>query len=84
MSQEKLKDTNGAIRSRKLKKDRQHNGQKKKDKRANNDKQNTAQKLKIEEYESHQQLRVNSCAPEGPVVPANSSCYYLFAMLKPA
>jgi hypothetical protein len=27
---------------------------------------------------------VNSCAPEGPVVPANSSCYYLFAMLKPA
>jgi hypothetical protein len=72
MSQEKFQDTNGAIRSRKLKKDRQHNCQKKKDKRANNDKQNTAQKLKIEEYESHQQLRVNSCAPEGPVVPAKS------------
>ena len=70
MSQKKFKDTNVAIRSRKLKKDRQHNCQKKKDKRANNDKQNTAQKLKIEEHESHQQLRVNSCAPEGPAVPA--------------
>jgi len=46
MSQEKFKDINGAIRSRKLKKDRQHNCQRKKDKRANNNKQNTAQKLK--------------------------------------
>ena len=33
---------------RKLKKDRQHNGQKKKDKRTNNDLQNIHIKLKIE------------------------------------
>ena len=66
------------IRSRKLKKDRQHNCQKKKDKRTNSDKQNTAQKLKNEEHESHQQLRVNSCAPEGPAVPAKPMTLVLF------
>ena len=47
MSQEKFKDINGAIRSRKLKKDRQHNCQKKKDKRTNIDLQNIHIKLKI-------------------------------------
>ena len=31
MAQEKFEDTKGAIRSRKVKKDRQYNGQKKKD-----------------------------------------------------
>jgi hypothetical protein len=50
MSQDKIKDINGVIRSRKLKKDRQHNGQKKKAKRTNIDKQNTTLKLKIEEH----------------------------------
>ena len=40
-----FKDTNGIIRSRKSK-DRQYNGQKKKDKRTNNDLQNTTQKTK--------------------------------------
>ena len=42
---EKLEDTKGVIRSRKSK-DRQHNGQKKKDKRTNNDLQNITQKTK--------------------------------------
>ena len=43
--QEEFEDTNGIIRSRKSK-DRQHNGQKKEDKRTNNDLQNTTQKTK--------------------------------------
>ena len=70
MSQEKFKDTNGAIRSRKLKKDRQHNGQGKKAKRTNIDKQTTTLKLKIEEHESQQKSRMNSGAAEGKAVPA--------------
>jgi len=44
---EKFEDTKGVIRIRKSKKDRQHNGQKKKDKRTNNDLQNIHIKLKI-------------------------------------
>jgi hypothetical protein len=52
MSQDKIKDANGAIRIRKLKKDRQHNGQKKKAKRNNNILQNTTKKrLKIEQHQ---------------------------------
>jgi len=47
--QEGFEDTKQVIRIRKLKKDRQHNGQKKnKDKRTNNDQQNIHIKLKIE------------------------------------
>jgi hypothetical protein len=42
---EELEDTKGVIRVRKSK-DRQHNGQKKKDNRTNNDLQNTTQKTK--------------------------------------
>jgi len=38
--QEKFKDTKGVIRSYKSKKNRQHNGQKKKDNRTNNYLQN--------------------------------------------
>jgi hypothetical protein len=41
-------DTERVIRIRKLKKDIQHNGQRKKDKRTNNDQQNIHIKLKIE------------------------------------
>jgi hypothetical protein len=44
--QEEFEDTKGVIRIRKSKKDRQHNGQKKKDKRTNNDLQNITQKTK--------------------------------------
>jgi hypothetical protein len=42
--EEKFEDTKGVIKSRKLK-DRQHNDQKKKDKKTSND------KLKIEQHE---------------------------------
>ena len=44
---EKFEDTKGVIRIRKSKKDRQHNGQKKKDERTNNDLENIHIKLKI-------------------------------------
>jgi hypothetical protein len=46
--QEEFEDTKGAIRNRISKKNRQHNGQKKKYKRANNDLQNIHIKLKVE------------------------------------
>ena len=46
-NREEFEDTKGVIRIRKLK-DRQHNDQKKKDKRTNNDLQNIHIKLKIE------------------------------------
>ena len=42
--QEEFEDTKGVIRIRKSKKDKQHNDQKKKDKRTNNDLQNITQK----------------------------------------
>jgi len=45
---EEFDDTKGVIRIRKLKKDRQHNGQKKRDKRTNNDQQSIHIKLMIE------------------------------------
>jgi hypothetical protein len=40
LMREEFDDTKGVIRIRKSKKDRQHNGQEKKDKRTNNDLQN--------------------------------------------
>jgi len=46
--QEEFEDTKGVIRIRISKKNRQHNGEKKKDKRTNNDLQNIHIKLKIE------------------------------------
>ena len=48
MVKEEFEDTKGAIRIRKSMKNRQHNGQKKKDTRTNNDLQNIYIKLKIE------------------------------------
>jgi len=48
MLYEEFEDTKGVIRIRKSKKNRQHNGQKKKYKRTNNDLQNIHIKLKIE------------------------------------
>ena len=51
---EKIEDTKGVIRIRKSKMDRKHKGQKKKDKRTNNDLQNTTHNtLKIEQQEPH-------------------------------
>ena len=46
--QEEFEDTKGIIRIRISKKNRQHNDQKKNDKRTNNDLQNIHIKLKIE------------------------------------
>jgi hypothetical protein len=51
MSVEEFEDIKGVIRIRILKKNRQHNGQKKKYKRINNDLQKTQIKLKIEQHE---------------------------------
>jgi hypothetical protein len=48
LMQEEFEETKGVIRIRISKKNRQHNGQKKKDKRTNNDLQNKHIKLKIE------------------------------------
>ena len=45
---EEIEDTEGVIRIRISKKIRQHNGQKEKNKRTNNDPQNIHKKLKIE------------------------------------
>jgi peptidyl-tRNA hydrolase len=45
---EEFEDTKGVIRFRKSNKKRQHNGQRKKDKRTNNDLQNIHIKLKID------------------------------------
>jgi hypothetical protein len=48
-----FKDTKVVIRIRLSKKNRQHNGQKKKHKRTNNDIQNIYIKVMIEEHEPH-------------------------------
>jgi len=53
MHKEEFEDIKGVIRIRKSKKDTQHNGQKKKYKRTNNDLQNIDIKLKIELHELH-------------------------------
>jgi hypothetical protein len=50
---EEFEDTKGVIRFRKSKKNRKHNGQKKKYKKTNNDLQNIHIKLKIEYHEPH-------------------------------
>ena len=50
--QEEFEDTKGVISTRKSE-DRQHNGQKKRDKRINNDLQNPHRKLRIEQHEHH-------------------------------
>jgi hypothetical protein len=50
---EEFEDAKGAIRIRISKKNRQHNGQKKKYKRTNNDQQYIHIELKIEYHEPH-------------------------------
>ena len=52
-SHEEFEDAKGAIRIHISKKNRQHNGKKKKYKRTNNDLQNIHIKLKIEKHELH-------------------------------
>ena len=61
-------DTKGVIRSRESKKVRQHNDQKKKDKRINNDLQNITQKIKDRATQILLKPRVNSGGPEGLAV----------------
>ena len=61
---EEFKDTKGVIRSRKSK-DRQHNGQKKRDKEINNDLQNTIQKTKDRAVRTSLKPRMNVGALEG-------------------
>jgi hypothetical protein len=63
--EEEFEDTKGIIRIRKSKKDRQHDGQKKKDKRTHNYLENIHITLKIELHESHKEPGMNSGAPEG-------------------
>jgi hypothetical protein len=65
--QKEFDDTKGVIRICKPKKDRQHNGQKKKYKRTNNDLQNIhiKLKLKIKYHELHLKPGVNPGVPEG-------------------
>jgi hypothetical protein len=60
---EEFEDAKGVIRIRILKKNRQHNDQKKKYKGTNNDLQNIHIKLKIESHEPHKKPGVNSGAP---------------------
>jgi hypothetical protein len=48
LQEEEFEDTKGVIIIRKSKKNRQHNGQMRKDRRTNNDLQNIHIKLKIE------------------------------------
>jgi hypothetical protein len=50
---EEFEDTKGVTRIRISTKDRQYNGQKKKDKTINNDLQNTIQKTQVEQHEPH-------------------------------
>ena len=57
--------TKGVIIIRKSKKDRQHNGETKQNKRTNNDLQHIHIKLKIEYHKPHLKQGVNSCAPDG-------------------
>jgi hypothetical protein len=60
-----FEDVKGVIGSRKSKKDRQHNAQKKKDKTQTSIYKTLHRKLKIEQYELHLKPRVNSGPPEG-------------------
>ena len=60
----KCEDKKWAIRSRKLKKENEYNA-KKKDKRTNNDKQNTTQKPTDRTTRTSLKTRLNSSVPEG-------------------
>jgi hypothetical protein len=89
---EKLEDTKGVIRSRILKKDRQHIGQKKKDrqhigqkkkdKKTNNDLQNIIQKTNGRVTLTHWKPRVNSGAPDGGVPTPYVAFVVLFLLQK--
>ena len=67
---EEFEDTKGVIGIRKLKKDRQHNGQKKKGKRTNNDPHNMTHKTKNRVTRTPLKPVVNSGALEWLAVSA--------------
>ena len=62
--EEEFEDTKGLIRISKSK-DKQHNGQKKRDKKTNNDLQNITHKTKDRVTRTPLKPGVNSGAPEG-------------------
>ena len=63
------------IRIRISKKNKQHNGKKKTYKRTNNDLQNIKHKTKDRVTRTHYKPGLNSCAPEGSLVPAPLVAY---------
>ena len=68
--QGEFEDTKVVIRIRKSKKNRQHKGQKKKDKGANNNVQSITHKSKDRVTWTPLKTGVNAGAPEGKAVPA--------------
>jgi hypothetical protein len=72
MSQEEFADTKRVIRIRKSK-DRQDNGQKKKNKRTNNDLQNIHIKLKNGKHEPH--LKAGSIREKNKCIHMAETCY---------
>jgi hypothetical protein len=74
---EKIQDAKRVIRSRKLKKNIQHNGQKKTNNRSNNGPQNVTQKTK-EQHEPN----LNKSFPEGLAVPVPPVAPVVLLMLK--
>ena len=58
INDEDFEDTKGTIRIRISKKNRQHNGQKKKYKRTNNDQQNIHIKLNSDQQNIHIKLKI--------------------------
>ena len=66
LSKKSLKIPKRVFRNNKAMKDRQHNGQTKKDKRINNDLQNITQiNKRSSNTNPTKKSRVNSCTPEG-------------------
>jgi hypothetical protein len=65
LKQKEFDDTNGVIRIRTSKKDRQHNSQKKKDKRTNNDLQNITHKTDDRVTRTHWEPGMKSGGLEG-------------------
>ena len=65
IKQDQLEDTKGVIRIRKSKKNRQHIGRKKTDKRTNNDLQNTTHTIKDQVTRTQLKIGGISVVPEG-------------------
>ena len=77
-----FEDTNEVIRIRKSKKNRQYNGQKKRDKKTNNDLQNTTQKTKDRATLIHYKPEVNSDVPEGYAFDYVMFCFFKWIIIE--